>query len=116
MLRTYIARSGNSETKLNPSGRIVRRPISVYPQHTLASTFEIDTAFFTHLLSLSSSVMSSQSTSDILSDLMKRMNAISSLDNAPKHKIIVGIDYGTTFSGMQVVFCLNISNFNIVAG
>jgi hypothetical protein len=60
--------------------------------------------------------MSSQSTSDILDDLMKRMNAISSLDNAPKHKIIVGIDYGTTFSGMQVVFCLNISNFNIVAG
>jgi hypothetical protein len=60
--------------------------------------------------------MSSQSTGDILSDLVKRMNAISSLDNVPKHKIIVGIDYGTTFSGMQVVFCLNISIFNIVAG
>jgi hypothetical protein len=60
--------------------------------------------------------MSSQSTSNTLSDLAKRMNAISSLDNAPKHKIIVGIDYGTTFSGMQVVSCLNISIFNIVAG
>jgi hypothetical protein len=51
--------------------------------------------------------MGSQSTSDILSSLLK---------NAPKHKIIVGIDYGTTFSGMQVVFCLKFSFFNIVAG
>jgi hypothetical protein len=59
--------------------------------------------------------MGSQSTSDILSSIEKRLNAIS-LKNAPKHKIIVGIDYGTTFSGMQVVFCLNISIFNIVAG
>jgi hypothetical protein len=60
--------------------------------------------------------MSSQNPFNSPFGFAKRTNAIPSLGNAPKHKIIVGIDYGTTFSGMQVVFCLNISNFNIVAG
>ncbi|RFU34080.1 hypothetical protein B7463_g2225, partial [Scytalidium lignicola] len=46
--------------------------------------------------------MGSHSTSDALSGRESRLNRIL-LQNAPKHKIIVGIDYGTTFSGVSFV-------------
>jgi len=42
------------------------------------------------------------------------LKAISLASSAPQHKIIVGIDYGTTFSGVQVVFCLSISVDNVI--
>jgi len=54
--------------------------------------------------------MTSQNTNDILAGIEKRLIAFSALNIASTHKIIVGIDYGTTFSGMQVVFCLKTSH------
>ncbi|OBT82580.1 hypothetical protein VE02_08680 [Pseudogymnoascus sp. 03VT05] len=46
--------------------------------------------------------MGSRGTSDTLSKMEKMLKSIS-LKNAPTHKIIVGIDYGTTFSGVSFV-------------
>jgi hypothetical protein len=83
-------------------------PTSISQQHTSVS-FDIDT-FFTDLLVPSFSIMTSQNTNDILAGIETRLIDFSALNIASTHKIIVGIDYGTTFSGMQVVFCLKTSH------
>ncbi|KFZ02938.1 hypothetical protein V502_11372 [Pseudogymnoascus sp. VKM F-4520 (FW-2644)] len=60
--------------------------------------------------------MGSRGTNDTLSSMEKRLKSIS-LKNAPTHKIIVGIDYGTTFSGVSFVTTdkSSIDDINIIS-